>query len=291
MKKKDPLNDQGTIIPDTNHADIYKNLQAKCFMGLRQDEANAPEGKCDTGGANSTFAADVPAQLAEYTFDADLPMAETAFENKWPKFDTGIPMADIDVSNVDDIYLPIAASVYNHGATGFMGSAMELTEFKKRVRDFYEYINPDTKKQRWTTYSAYQKIYWNAVNSTFSPITPDELGGKLGEDIALHLPAGYNLIQNSLGGPRSSVYVRPGYPGKNFQIQGANESINSNTKVITRTNPIMKQYLDRWMFWVKGNPCDNMGSFTSSDWPGRITSLINRTYAKYFRSPRTLWSF
>lgn len=50
MKKKDPLNDQGTIIPDPNHAEIYKNLQAKCFMGLRQDEATAPEGKCDTGG-------------------------------------------------------------------------------------------------------------------------------------------------------------------------------------------------------------------------------------------------
>lgn len=228
------------------------------------------------GGANSTFAADVPAQLAEYTFDADLPMAEIAFENKWPKFDTGIPMADIDVSNVDDIYLPIAASVYNHGATGFMGSAMELTKFKKRVRDFYEYINPDTKKQRWTTYSAYQKIYWKAVNSTFSPITPDELGGKLGEDIALHLPAGYNLIQNSLGGPRSSVYVRPSYPGENFQIQGANESINSNTKVITRTNPIMKQYLDRWMFWVKGNPCDNMDSFTSSDWPDGLGGSVSK---------------
>ena len=276
MDKKVPGNGQGTLIPDPNHPEIYINKQAKCFMGLRQEEATAPSGKCDTGGANATFAADVPAQLAEYTFDADLPMAEIAFENERPKFDTGIPMADIDVSNVDDIYLPIAASVYNHGATGFMGSAMNLTDFKKRVRDFYSYRHPATKKQRWTTYSAYQNNYWNGANSTFSPIAPDALGGKQGVDIALHLPAGYNLVNNSLGGPRSSVYIRPNYPGKNFQIQGVQESMNDDTQVITRTNPIMKQYLDRWMYWVNRNPCTKIDSFVESDWPDGLGGTDNK---------------
>src|SRR5262249_38671791 len=76
-------------------------------------------------------------------------------------------MADIDVSYVDDLYLPVAASVDNHGATGYMGSAQDLTAFKQRVNAF--------RSLGWPAYSAYLDQYW--AENAFSALLPPELGG------------------------------------------------------------------------------------------------------------------
>lgn len=111
----------------TNYQDPkHPSVNVPCFIGTVDHPGDTKQ--CFTGTAVDSFAADVPAQLAEYTFDSD------NATNGDP--DTGIPMADIDVSNVDDLYLPVAASVANHGATGYMGGAMNLATFKQQVTDF-----------------------------------------------------------------------------------------------------------------------------------------------------------
>jgi hypothetical protein len=120
MVELDPNNDAQTT--------KYGNSEnVPCFDGKRHAQGAA--GQCFTGVAANSFAADVPAQLAEFTFDSD-----NAAPNNDP--DTGTPMADIDVSYVDDVYLPVAASVDNHGATGYMGSALKLDTFEQRLRGF-----------------------------------------------------------------------------------------------------------------------------------------------------------
>jgi hypothetical protein len=47
---------------------------------------------------------------------------------------------------------PVAASVDNHGATGYMGSALKLDTFEQRISEF--------QAKGWPAYSAYLEQYW-----------------------------------------------------------------------------------------------------------------------------------
>ena len=174
-----------------------------CFEGQREAQSGAAAGTCFTGVATNSFAADVPAQLAEFTFDSDNGQA-----NKDP--DTGTPMADIDVSYVDDVYLPVAASVANHGATGYMGSAQAMDTFEQRLTAF--------QGGGWPVYAAYLDQNW--TGNAFSSLLPDQLGGH-GNTPALHLPAGYNSVQNTLSLASSSLYKAD--DNTNYLISGVLE--------------------------------------------------------------------
>jgi hypothetical protein len=154
----------------TTHYDSAEHPRedVACFDGKHDSRGAA--GNCFTGVAQNSFAPDVPAQLAEFTFDSD-----NGLGNKDP--DTGTPMADIDVSYVDDVYLPVAASVDNHGATGYMGSALALDQFEQRLTAF--------QATGWPVYSAYLEQYWR--DNAFSTLLPPVLGGD-GNTPALHRP-------------------------------------------------------------------------------------------------------
>ena len=117
-------------------------------------------------------------------------------------------MADIDVSYVDDVYLPVAASVENGGASGYMGSALPLDTFKQRVAAF--------QAGGWPVYSAYLAQFW--PHNAFSALLPPELGGA-GSPPALHLPAGYNTFVDTLSQAISSLYPA-GDGAKSYLVSG-----------------------------------------------------------------------
>ncbi len=244
----DPNNEaQTTHFDDPTHP----RQSVTCFAGQRDAQAGAPTGDCYTGVSQNSFAADVPAQLAEYTFDSDNGQA-----NKDP--DTGTPMADIDVSYVDDVYLPVAASVANHGATGYMGSALQLDTFEQRLRDF--------QANGWPVYSAYLDQNWQG--NAFSALLPAELGGA-GNPPAPHLPAGYNSIQNTLARSASSLYKTG--DAQNYLISGV---LDSDSQV--------QPYIDRWMSWVNGNPCQDLDQLI---WPENITASFDKLqFCNQFRA-------
>ena len=233
--------DQTTQYNDPTHPKV----SVPCFEGSRENPG--ANGRCFTGVAKNSFAADVPAQLAEYTFDSDNGLA-----NGDP--DTGIPMADIDVSFVDDLYLPIAASVENNGATGYMGVALDLATLKQRVNRFIQ--------SPWPIYSAYLNQNQSEGNNALYGLFPPDL--EESGTPAAHLPAGYNSIQNTLGQAFSSLYKTSN--SENYLISGV---LNQNTEVMP--------YVNRWMWWVnlKGQPC----STTVIDqlvWPDGITSTFDK---------------
>jgi hypothetical protein len=253
--------DQNNAAQTTNYKDTkHPSVAVSCFEGTRKQPGAS--GNCLSGVAQNSFAADVPAQLAEYTFDSDNPDP-----NQYNDPDTGIPMADIDVSYVDDLYLPIAASVYNHGATGYMGGAMDLSTFKRRVSDFFT-------KFPWPVYSAYLSQYQS--DNAFSTLLPPELGGGT-KTSAAHLPGGYNGIQNTLAKSTSSVYEIKG-SSTNYLISGV---INQTTQV--------QPYIDRWMSWINENPCANLNQLV---WPDGITAKFNKAnFCSLFQNnAKTIWN-
>lgn len=282
MVKLDSL----TVAQTTQYQDsTFPRKPVTCFMGGRADQPTAPPGQCFTGVAKSSFAADVPAQLAEYTFDSDF--ADTHPPGETPVADTGRPMADIDVSHVDDIYLPIAASVYNHGATGYMGSGMPLLKFKQRMEKFRK-ADPTTGIRRWPIYRAYLPASWN--NNAFSPLMPPLLGGLTGANpnttavrIAEHMPAMFNLINNTLSTPRSAIYSDP---VANYLISGVSFDAGTNIPA----SPIMQQYVDRWMLWINNDPCTNLKSLI---WPDNVVTGQFDTgnfCAKFRDNVRYVWN-
>jgi hypothetical protein len=236
----------------TNYNDpTFPSQAVICFEGKRNNQGNGSSGNCKTGIAKNSFAADVPAQLAEYTFDSDNGTA-----NGDP--DTGIAMADIDVSHVDDLYLPVAASVVNNGATGYMGGAMDLPTFQQRFSSFFT-------TAPWPKYSAYLSQFQVKANNALYGLLPPALVE--GADTpAPHLPAGYNSIQNTLSKAISSIY-KTDNSAENYLISGVNNEA-------TQVDP----YIKRWMFWINqnGQPCSSNIMSQITTWPDGITSSFNK---------------
>ncbi|UBF29990.1 hypothetical protein K9N68_37950 (plasmid) [Kovacikia minuta CCNUW1] len=248
----------------------YPTVPVTCFQGQRDNQAKGANGNCFTGVAKNSFAADVPAQLAEYTFDSD-----NADSTGDP--DTGTPMADIDVSFVDDLYLPVAASVVNNGATGYMGGAMDLPTFQQQLNNFFT-------TAPWPKYSAYLSQFQVKVNNALSGLLPPALVEGSGTP-APHLPAGYNSIQNTLSKATSLIY-KTGNSAENYLISGVNNEA-------TQVDP----YIQRWMWWVGQlnlndpnlpneqltcsadvmNQLNNTSQVnSSSNWPDGIQSSFNK---------------
>ena len=254
----------------------YPTAPVTCFQGRRDNQGKGASGNCFTGVARNSFAADVPAQLAEYTFDSD-----NADSSGDP--DTGTPMADIDVSFVDDLYLPVAASVVNNGATGYMGGAMDLPTFQQRLSNFFT-------TAPWSKYSAYLSQSQVKGNNALYGLLPPALVEGSGIP-APHLPAGYNSIQNTLSKATSSIY-KIDNSSANYLISGVNNEA-------TQVDP----YIQRWMWWVGQlnlndpnlpneqltcladvmNQLNNTSQAnSSSNWPDGIQSLNKQNFCNQF---------
>jgi hypothetical protein len=87
---------------------------------------------CSLGSALASYSLDAPAQLVEFTFDALDPNTGNVPSDA----DSGIPMVDIDISYVDQLYLPVALTVDDQGASRYMGTILNYETFNKRVSDF-----------------------------------------------------------------------------------------------------------------------------------------------------------
>jgi hypothetical protein len=74
-----------------------------------------PVSACWTGTATDQYPLDAPAQLYEYTVISQNPANGAPFPD--PNDPNGVPLADIDVSYVDELYLPVASNVDDGGAT------------------------------------------------------------------------------------------------------------------------------------------------------------------------------
>lgn len=262
----------------------HPSVPVTCYTGKRNNQSQGTPGNCKTGVAKNSFAADVPAQLAEYTFDSDN-------ANVYNDPDTGIAMADIDVSNVDDFYLPIAASVVNNGATGYMGGARALlggtmlSNAQRRINNFLS-------KNSWSIYAAYLANNQPSPPAINNAIDATQLPKQLVQGQKTpspHLPGGFNLIQNSLSRAASSVYQFQNNAPGNYLLSGV--TYDPNTRI--PSNPLMQPQVDRWMWWVSQfNPDDFkpddpnspqltcsptvMSQFNQSDWPDGIGPKFDR---------------
>lgn len=288
----------------SNQATVLDSGSTTCYSGDYQQGYNPPSGganvgKCYTGTSGASYALDAPAQLAEYTFDSD-----NADSQNDP--DSGIPMADIDVSSVDDLYLPVAASVSNHGATGYMGSAMKLTDpnktttgFKSRVSAFVNTVsNPTANTLQWPIFGAFASANW--TTNAFYTLMPAELGSPNGDGIQSHIPGGYNTLVNTLSRPipPSPLY---GDHTTSYLISGMGSDLTQDPP----NNPIVQQYVDRFMLWVNlnhdwinnepGDPCGSV-NIASLIWPQAFTNKTSSAeklnFCQKFRdNAQYLWDY
>src|SRR5262249_25498951 len=100
---------------------------------------------CYSGSAAASYPLDAPAQLVEYTFDALDPV--TGDTTKDPNDPTGIPMTDIDISFVDELYLPVGMTLDDGGASRYMGTILPYETFNQRTQDYIN--NP---KANWSSF-------------------------------------------------------------------------------------------------------------------------------------------
>jgi hypothetical protein len=251
--------DPGNAAQRTRYDDArHPRASVPCYQGPREAQGSGAAGDCFTGLADETFAADAPAQLVEYTFDSD-----NGLPDKDP--DTGTPMADIDVSYVDDVYLPVAASVENGGATGYMGSAQPLGTFTQRVAAF--------QAGGWPVYAAYLEQNW--AGNAFSALLPPELGGG-GHPPALHLPAGYNTFVDTLSQATSTLYAAG---------DGAPSYLSSG---VLHQATQLQPSVDRWMAWVDGTPCADLDRLV---WPDGLTASFDKPHfcARFQATVQAVW--
>ncbi|UZR29746.1 hypothetical protein [Methylococcus mesophilus] len=278
----DPL--QKTVVTNFNDP-THPSEAVDCYKGDSNADSEAAKGACKTGTADASYSVDAPAQLAEFTFDAD----NASDQN----MDTGDPMADIDVSMVDELYIPVAGSVANHGATGYMGGSAatvttngvnDLGQFKKRIDGFL--TEPDGhggRKKVWPVFAAYTSQYFNSPKkeiNTFSDLLPKELGKNGGNTIIPHFPGGYNSVDMTLTRANSTIY----YTGTDY-VQDKGYFITGmegcDKQRLIFCNPSQVQpYVDRWMFWVKqkDNPgfCADKTNLEKLQWPDNVCKFDSK---------------
>jgi hypothetical protein len=166
-----------------------------------------PVGACWSGTAVDQYPLDAPAQLYEYTVISQNPATGAEFPD--PNDPNGIPLADIDVSYVDELYLPVASNVDDGGATPYMGTVLNYAQFNEQTQAF---INLTTSnKPLWSEFAAYTTANWthNVFNKLGFPasefVQTDHIVGK---DIV----AGVRIIPPAID-PLTSELYDPPYTG------------------------------------------------------------------------------
>jgi len=148
-----------------------------------------------------------------------------------------------------------------------MGSALKLDTFEQRLNGF--------QAKGWPVYSAYLEQYWSG--NAFSTLLPAELGGE-GNPPGVHLPAGYNSIENTISLAASSLYTAGGSE-PNYLISG-----------VVHMDSQVQPYIDRWMAWVDGKPCAAPDQLV---WPENITSSFEKQHfcERFQATVQTVWDY
>lgn len=247
---------------------------------------------CFTGSAKASYPLDAPAQLVEYTFDAldpvtgQIPIDPNTGK---PTPNLGIPMTDIDLSYVDQLYLPVAITLDDQGASNYLGTTMNFATFNNRVSQFI-------KNSQWSAFAAYTPANWkqNSFNELVSQ--------------SYNVPAGYNLFSLVNTQAISTLYQpNPAKPKqcsawnncaklsgnccpsdsgifldccgvKSYMIDAVSVE-NQHAK-----NPTTQQLINRWQAWLKPNdPCSNENIGKITTWPSNSAQFDKRAFCNAFR--------
>ncbi len=181
---------------------------------------------CYLGQAKASYPLDSPAQLTEYTFDADDPITGKPS----PDPDKGRLMTDIDISYVDETFLPAAMAIDTGGLAGYMGTSLSYDEFNKRVVNFLQ-------RSAWSSFAAYTQDNW--LNNVFHDLIP----------FSYHTLGGYNLF-NSVNTKATTNLYKPS-AGEAYLIEKL--SVNDNYQP---SNPTVTSLVTKWKQWLPpNNPC------------------------------------
>ncbi len=201
-----------------------KGDAAACFE-VNPDGSDGASVNCYKGTAQSSYPLDSPAQLTEYTFDADDPNTG----KKSPDPDKGRLMTDIDISYVDETFLPIAMAIDSGGLAGYMGTTITYDTFKQRVDHFLSTAG-------WSSFAAYTKQNW--PQNKFHNLIP----------MCYHTMGGFNLVNSVNTKATSGLYKTT---GEAYLIE--NLTVNSQYQP---SNPSVTALAAKWQKWLApNNPC------------------------------------
>jgi len=150
-------------------------------------------GACSSGTAVAQYPTDAPAQLFEYTVISIDPATGIAFPD--PNNPNGIALADIDISYVDEAYLPVAANVDDGGATAMMGTAQQYTLFNQRTQAFLDL-------KYWSQFGAY-----TTTNYPFNVF--HSLVARTSHIVGKDIVGDIRIIPPNLFPPLSALYTPP----------------------------------------------------------------------------------
>lgn len=256
---------------------------------------------CEVGDAVAAYNDDAPAQLLEYTYDSfDPKTGKPPANGNFDDPDT-IPMADIDVSYVDSVYLPVAMSLDDKGVTGYMGTIIPFDEFKTKVNEFLT-------QSKWSMYAAYAPHNWSnnvfhelidsqssfyqlpnvpsgnfifkAVNRAFDnqQVPETSLYGLKGPLVACQakdnagdplfpICMAKNLVGNCCANKQEgnlSIFDAC-CPQKKFTVDNTRSDQVISNSIYTAKNETAEIYAKRWKTWIDTDPCTDINKI--SKWP------------------------
>lgn len=241
---------------------------------------------CFTGYAKASYPLDAPAQLVEYTYDAIDPQTGKPSPNP----DVGTLMTDIDLSYVDQLYLPVAITLDDEGASRYMGTTLSFAEFHDRVNRFID-------NNHWSSFAAYSLQNWK--NNVFNQLVNQ----------SYNVPAYYNLFSLINTRATSELYtpLKPTNPqcsvwsgcnglsgnccpndkGVFLACCGILNYMIDNTRIINNkvTNPTIDTIVSRWKDWVSSDKdlCDNNNIVKIKYWPSNSPLFDKKSFCYAFK--------
>ena len=273
---------------------------------------------CWTGTAAAQYPVDAPAQLYEYTVISIDPATGKMFPD--PNNPNGLPLADIDLSYVDELYLPVASNVDDGGATAFMGTILPYDQFNKRTQAFLDLAVPPASTPIWSEFAAYTATNWphNVFNDLGSPQTAHVVGKDIVGDVRIIppniLPPLSALYTPPYTGPKQCADVPmcsdlagdccPTPNGTILACCGAPLPylISNTTKTATLAssfprlvrsavgnsavdNPSVDALVASWTDWVRSDPCANIAEITT--WPSDNPAFNKGQFCTMFKDTVT----
>ncbi|HZR79829.1 MAG TPA: hypothetical protein VFD92_01945 [Candidatus Binatia bacterium] len=255
---------------------------------------------CWTGNASDQYPLDAPAQLVEYTIDSINPSTGRGFPDR--NNPAGIPMVDIDLSYVDEVYLPLAINLEDGGATRFMGTVMPYATFNQRTQSFLDI--QDNGNPLWSQFAAYTTLNW-----------PNNIFNDLGASRTNHIEGAFNFVHNVRTVAESALYTPTsnGDPAACSATPACSqlagdccpspggflECCNTRPFLIDGTikmgpgnisNASVNNLAARWKKWIDTDPCTNIGAIT--DWPSNLPSFNKQQFCNRFRETvRYVWNY
>jgi hypothetical protein len=260
-------------------------------------------GACSSGTAVAQYPVDAPAQLFEYTVISVDPATGDAFPD--PNNVNGIALADIDISYVDEAYLPVAANVDDGGATAMMGTAQPYALFNQRTQAFLDLKNFN-KSPIWSQFGAY-----TTTNYPFNVF--HDLVSRTSHIVGKDIVSDIRIVPPNLFPPLSALYTPP-YTGPQqcsavpmcsdlsgnccptsppnpviLDCCGAPAAyLLSNTMKMASIfvpppvdNPSVDDLVARWTKWVRADPCATLANI--SEWPSTQPEFSKTQFCSAFR--------